>query len=241
MLILHHAWHVNISQMSRSLGGVEPSGIGTARLSLSFAVDVDEWTYYCLKPRVEEGSRGSPIWGRPLRRSPSAPLYVCVSTQTCTNICMLGINLIMQSLRPPPPFALSTVPLMNNDLIVGCSAKCQLSVCVWRAIWQECFFSPLPSSSSLRLLLFLKKVFVCLQCSGSSQQERLKSSFIIPISHAAPQTSSTFGPIILDSVVMMDWIQILQTCRHAVCAFVCRGHCNLLAQLSMRPVSPLPW
>lgn len=56
-------------------------------------------------------------------------MCVCVSMQRCTNVCVLGINPIMQTVFFP--LSLSLVLLMNNDLIVDCGVKCQLSVCLY--------------------------------------------------------------------------------------------------------------
>lgn len=153
--------------MSHSLGAVEPSGCGTALLSV-FAVDADEWTCYCLEARGGGGRGGSPIWGRPQRPKPS--VCVCVHAEMHKCVCA-GIKSIMQTVFSPL-FFLSLVPLMNNELIVDCGVKCQLSVC----LYVTCHFdgSRFPPSFSQPSPFVFVKVFICSQCGSSPQQEPLR-------------------------------------------------------------------
>lgn len=64
----------------------------------------------------------------------------------------------------------SFVQLMNNDLIVDCGVKCQLSVSMWHVILTDAVFLHHFTASSFVYV----KVFICSQCSSSPQQEPLR-------------------------------------------------------------------
>lgn len=109
-----------------------------------------------------EGRRGSPIWGRPLRHSEC----VCVSMQRYMCVCWHQIHYADSFF-----LFLSLVPLMNNDLIVDCGVKCQLSVC----LYVTCHFDRSVFLHHFTASPFVfAKVFICSQCGSSPQQEPLR-------------------------------------------------------------------
>lgn len=92
---------------------------------------------------------------------------MCVSMQRC--VCAWHKTHHADSFFPPS-FFLSLVPLMNNDLIVDCGVKCQLSVCVGHVILTgEVFLHHFTASP----FVFVKG-FICFQWSSSPQQEPLR-------------------------------------------------------------------
>lgn len=110
---------------------------------------------------------GDPQIGVVLRDHSLLDVCVCVHSGMYKCVCA-GIKSIMPVFFPLP-LSLSLVLLMNNDLIVDCGVKCQLSVCLYVTcvILTGAFFPP-----SIRY--FYEGVYVFSRCGSSPQQEPLR-------------------------------------------------------------------
>lgn len=106
--------------MSDSLRGTEPSGCGTALHSAS-VVDADDCTQEYLGVWGLQRRRGIPQLGLSLE---TTALWIWVWLYVCVQICVCWLSLLCSCFS----WAFSPQLLMNNDLNVGFSVKCQLSV-----------------------------------------------------------------------------------------------------------------
>lgn len=97
---------------------------------------------------------------------PSETVAFCLCVCTCRNV-QLYVWASHLLCRQFSFLFHSLVQLMNNDLIVDCGVKCQLSVFMWHVILTGVdYFTASPFVSVM--------AFTCCQCSSSPQQELLR-------------------------------------------------------------------